>query len=207
MTHLPFNWDILCSIFWSKIMFSLCVPATKEKWTLFLNHRNRKVIGGKHNVLVQCTRPIWCCPLKPFQMRYFVVHFWSKIMFFVGATTVKCILFLNHRNRKVVGDKHNILVHCVNVCAHDPSGVFFCNLFKWDILWFIISDHESCYFCVCNNSKVVGDKHNVLVHYVNVCAPLIYLVLSSATLANEIFCRSLFLIQNHVVVCVPAITL
>ena len=75
-------------------------------------------------------------------------------MFFVGATTVKCLLFLNHRNRKVVGDKHNILVHCVNVCAHDPSSVFFCNLFKWDILWFIISDHESsCYFCVCNNKQ------------------------------------------------------
>ena len=59
-----------------------------------------------------CTQPIWCCPLQPFQMGYFVfVHFWLKIMSFVRATAVKRILFLNHRNRKVVGGKHNILGH------------------------------------------------------------------------------------------------
>ena len=43
-------------------------------------------------------------------------------MFFVGATAVNQILFLNHRNRKVVGSKHNVLVHYVDVSAPDPSG-------------------------------------------------------------------------------------
>ena len=79
-------------------------------------------------------------------MRYFVVHFWSKIMLqvvCVPSTTVpsppaKWILFLNHRNRKVVGGKHNVLIHYLDICAPDPSSVVLCNLFIWDILWFII---------------------------------------------------------------------
>ena len=44
---------------------------------------------------------------------------------------------------------------------------------------------------------MVGDKHNVLIHYVNVSAPD-PAVLTSATLSNEIFCGSLFLVKNHV---------
>ena len=39
----------------------------------------------------------------------------------VPAITAKRILFLNHRNRKVVGGKHNVLVHYLNVCAPDPA--------------------------------------------------------------------------------------
>ena len=50
---------------------------------------------------------------------------------------------------------------------------------------------------------MVGGKHNVLLHYVDVYAPT-HLVLSSVTISNEIFCCSLFLIQNHVIIiCVP----
>ena len=30
-----------------------------------------------------CIQPIWCCPVQPSQMRYFVVHFWLKILFFL----------------------------------------------------------------------------------------------------------------------------
>ena len=29
--------------------------------------------------------PIWCCPLQPFYLRYLVVHFWSKILFYFCA--------------------------------------------------------------------------------------------------------------------------
>ena len=29
-----------------------------------------------------CNQPIWCCPLQPFQMRYFVVHFYQKSCYF-----------------------------------------------------------------------------------------------------------------------------
>ena len=48
---------------------------------------------------------------------------------FLGATTAKSISFLNHRNRKVVGGKHNVLVHYVDASASDPSGVVHCNPF------------------------------------------------------------------------------
>ena len=145
--------EIFCVHFWPKIMLFFCVPTTKARWILFLNHRNRKMVGGKHNVLLHnvnacahltqlvlfsatlsneifcgsflvqnhvvicvpttsakriffqqphkqkscgrqtecsstlceylCTWLIWCCHLKPSQMRYFVVHLWSKILLFV----------------------------------------------------------------------------------------------------------------------------
>ncbi|OEU07938.1 hypothetical protein FRACYDRAFT_250570 [Fragilariopsis cylindrus CCMP1102] len=70
--------------------------------------------------------------------------------------------------------------------------------------------------CLCSGGKnnksgdeeppgMVEGKHNVLVHYIiDVSAPY-HLVLSSATVSNEIVCCPLFLIENHVV-CVPAIT-
>ena len=50
-------------------------------------------------------------------------------------------------NKDVVGGKHNVLVHYVDVCAPDSSGVVLCNPFKCDVLLFI-SDQKSCYFCV-----------------------------------------------------------
>jgi hypothetical protein len=67
--------------------------------------------------------------MEPFYMRYFVFHFWSKIMFFVCATTVEQIIFLDHMNRKLVGGKHNVIVYYVNVCAPDPPDVVVWNPF------------------------------------------------------------------------------
>ena len=34
-----------------------------------------------------CTWPSWCCPMEPFHMRYFVVHFDWKSCYFVRGTT------------------------------------------------------------------------------------------------------------------------
>ena len=56
-----------------------------------------------------------------------------------------------------------------------------------------------------NYGETVGGTHNVLVHTMLLIMHQSYLVLSSATLSNEIFCYSV-LIKNHTV-CVPAITL
>ena len=53
----------------------------------------------------------------------------ENLVIFFGATTAKSISFLNHRNRKVVGGKHNVLVHYVDASASDPSGVVHCNPF------------------------------------------------------------------------------
>ena len=51
-------------------------------------------------------------------------------MLFVLAIAVKQILFLNHKNRKNVGGKDNVLVRYVNVCAPDLVGVVLWNPFK-----------------------------------------------------------------------------
>jgi hypothetical protein len=45
-------------------------------------------------------------------------------------TTVDCNLFNNHRNKKVVGGKHNVIVHYVDASAIDPEGVVLCNPFS-----------------------------------------------------------------------------
>ena len=58
----------------------------------------------------------------------------KNLVIFVCLTAAKQILFLNHRNGKVVGGKHNVLVHYLNASAPDPSDVFLCYPFKCDIL-------------------------------------------------------------------------
>ena len=87
------------------------------------------------------------------------------------TTLAKQILSCNHSNKKVVGGKHNVLIHYVNATL---SNEILCGSF-------LIKNHVV--ICVpttlakqilsCNhmNKKVVGGKHNVLVYYVNVCAP------------------------------------
>ena len=89
-----------------------------------------------------CTWPIWCCSMEPFYMRYLVVHFDQKSCYLlicsVPTTLANQFFFCNHRNRKVVGDKHNVLIHFSKANAPEPSGVVSCNTFKWDILWFIL---------------------------------------------------------------------
>ena len=69
------------------------------------------------------------------------------------STTAKWISFPNHKNRKLVKGRNNVLVNYVNASAPNPSSAAHCNSFKWDILCFI-SDWKLCYFCVCNNSEM-----------------------------------------------------
>ena len=78
----------------------------------------------------------------------------------------------------------------MDAMAPDPSGVVLCNPFKWDVLLFIlIKNHVVCVPSTTANRisfrnhrhrKIVGGKHNVLVHYVDASA-LAHLVLSSAS--------------------------
>ena len=117
----------------------------------------------------------------------------------VPSTTAKWTSFLNYNNRKDVGGKHNIKALYVDATAPDPAGAVLCNPFKWDILLFIlIGNHVVCvpsttakWITFLNHRfrKVVGGKHKVLILYVDFVHPT-HLVLSSATLSNEIFCCS-----------------
>ena len=47
----PFKWDILYS-FLFKNHLVVFVPSTTVEWISFCNQMNRKVVGGKHNVLL-----------------------------------------------------------------------------------------------------------------------------------------------------------
>ena len=76
----------------------------------------------------------WCCPLQPFQMRYFVFISNQKSCYLCAYHIGKHISFRNHMNKKVVVGKHNVLVHYGDISEPDPSGVVVCNPFKWDIL-------------------------------------------------------------------------
>ena len=48
----------------------------------------------------------------------------------VPSTTAKQILFSNHRNRSVVGGKHNVLIYHLDASALNPYSVVLCNTFK-----------------------------------------------------------------------------
>ena len=100
-----------------------------------------------------CIQPIWYCCLQSFQIRYFVVCLFliqNHVFFCVPATKAKWILFLNHRNRKVVRGKHNVLIHYADASAPDPSGFVLCNTFKWDILLCVQHIHfKSLKYVLC----------------------------------------------------------
>ena len=118
--------------FWSKMVFFLCVPATKAKCILFLNYRNRKVVGGKHNILVHyvdvCAPNLFVavfCNFFKWDILWLVLI--KNLVICVPASTAKWILFRNHRNRKVVGGKHNVLIHYADASAPDPKSIALCN--------------------------------------------------------------------------------
>ena len=143
----PSKWDILYS-FLIKNQVVVFVPSTPAKWISFHNQRKRKVVGGKHNVLVfyvnaSASNPsgsIFCKPFKWDILYSFLIK--NHVVVSVPFTPAKWIAFHNHRYRIVGGSKHNVLVLYVSASACNPSGVVFCNPFKWDILYsFLIKNH------------------------------------------------------------------
>ena len=179
----PFTWDFLWIITIKNHI--ICVP----KWILFLKHRNRKVVGGKHNVLVHCVNV--CAPdlagvviWNSFTWYFFGSLLSKNLVIFVRATTVKWILFLNHMYRKVVGGTHNVLVRYMDISAPNPSGVVVCNPFKWDVLCsFLIKNHVV--FCVPatkakwiwflnhRNRKFAVGKHNLHILFDHYTSPIV----------------------------------
>ena len=109
----PFKWDILCS-FLIKNHLVVLVPSITVKWISFCNRSNRKVVGGKHNVLLLCVDAnapdpsgfVLCKPFKWDILCSFLIE--NLAIFLPSITTVNQISFRNHSNRKVVGGKHNV---------------------------------------------------------------------------------------------------
>ena len=100
-----------------------------------------------------------CFLLQPFYLRCFVVHFWLKKSgcCCVRASKAKQIVSINHMDRKVVGGKFNVLVHYVDDCLPNLSGVVFCNPSIWDILLFISGQKSA--FSPFKNSKMNSETY------------------------------------------------
>ena len=116
-----------------KNLVIICVPATKGKWILFLNHKDRKDVGGKHNALVHYVDASAPTHLvlssATLSNEIFCGTFLIKnLVICVPTTLAKRIFFHNHMYKKVVGGKHNVLVHYVDDCAPNLSGVVLYNI-------------------------------------------------------------------------------
>ena len=123
-----------------------------------------------------CYDVVCVCTFKLFlQMRLLFINFLVKnLVVCVRASTAEQILFLNHRNRKVVGGTHNVLVHYVDGCAPHLhlSGVVLCNPFIWDnlVLFFLPRQQNES-----QNKPMVGVCYiETLIHHLHTTFVKIY---------------------------------
>ena len=94
---------------------------------------NKKVVGGKHNVLINymmdasalnSSGAVLCNPFK-WDILWFILI--ENLVICVPTTLAKLILFHNHPNKKVVGGKQNLLLlHYVDASAIN----LFCALYS-----------------------------------------------------------------------------
>ena len=80
----PFKWDILWFISgWKSNYFCACNNSKKNfiPWPQGQESCRRQTQCSSTLCWWLYTQPIWCYPLQPFQMRYFVVHFDQKSCF------------------------------------------------------------------------------------------------------------------------------
>ena len=91
------------------------------------------MVGDKHNVLVHyknvCSPDqsgvVVCNPFKWDVLCSFLIE--NHAVFCVPAITEKWIFPLNYRNRKVVGDTQDVLIHYVDISAPNLFGVVLWN--------------------------------------------------------------------------------
>ena len=141
--------------FWSKILlFSLC--GCNNSKTNFILQLQEQKCGRRQTQYFRtlcenlCTWLSWCCPLQPFQMRYFVVlSFWSKILIFslCGCNNSKMNFILQPQEQK----SGRRLAQCSS-----PLSECLCTWLSWccplqpfQMRFFVVHfDQKSCYFCV-----------------------------------------------------------
>ena len=124
--------EIFCCPFCQKIMLFVYLPHQQNTY----HSATTKVEKLQEaNTMLQYTMWMFVHPTHlvlscaTLSNKIFCCSFLIKILFFVCVHQQQNDFFLNHKNRKVVGGKHNILVHYVYVCALDPSGAVLCNPF------------------------------------------------------------------------------
>ena len=134
LTHLVLSYgtllyEIFCCSFW----MNSCP-----------NHRYRKVVGGTHNVLGPstvcgwlCTKTIWCCHLKPFYMRYFVVHFdWKSCFCFCAFHTSKLNFILQPQEQESC---KRLTQYSSTLCfCYCTQPIWCCPLYPFQMSYFVI---------------------------------------------------------------------
>ena len=141
---------------WYFVLVDECVaysPLMTDSDNLF-DFNTRKYV--REYVLVVCTTTVmsWYCVHTVCACVHSSCFFrWDILLFISGrksgcvcvcALTAKQISFLNHRNRKVVGGAHNVLVHYIDDFEPNLSGVVLCNPFIWFLLLFISKHTHIC---------------------------------------------------------------
>ena len=132
---------IFCGSFWLKVLFLCACHISKMN---FIPQPQKQKSGRRHTKCSSSlcewlgTQPIWCCPLRPLQMRYFVVHFDQKSCYFCAC----------HKN------KMNFIPqpHEQKSCRRQPqcsSTVFKC-LCTWAIWCCPLQPFQMRYFVVCS---------------------------------------------------------
>ena len=97
------------------------------------------MVGGKHKVLVyhvNASAPdleglVLCNTLS--NEIFYGSSLIENLVVCVPSTTVDCNLFCNHRNKKVVGGKHNVLVYHVDASTPGPEDPVLCNTLSNEI--------------------------------------------------------------------------
>ena len=95
----------------------------------------------------------------------------------VPSTTAKQILFSNHRNRSVVGGKHNLLVYHLDASALNPYSDVLCNTFKYSfvIYWQLLRGTLKGNTLECSTDNKAENQNQLIKYQKNeierVCTP------------------------------------
>ena len=183
----------LCACHKSEINFT---PQPQEKKSCRRRTQYSSTLFG-----CLCTLPIWCCPLQPFQMRYFVVHFDSKSCCLCAFLNSEMNFIPQPQEKKscrrqtqcsitLCGCQCNQPIWC---CPLKPIQMRYFVFHFWSkiMLLFLCLPHQQNEFHSGTTSTEKLQEANTMFQYYNqMLVHPTHLVLSSTTISNEIFCCS-----------------
>ena len=108
---------------------------TSRKMLLFDQGESLYVVSifTVRRLILLCHDAVCVCTFK-----LFLLKIWLFLCVCI-ISTAKQIVFLNHRNRQVVGGTNNVLIHYADDYSPNLSGVVLCNPFICNILLLFIN--------------------------------------------------------------------
>ena len=174
---------ILCCSFISGPT-SCCLCAFHNSGLYFTQQPQEQKSGRRQlqgsNALFRCQyiQLIWGCPLQPFQIRYFVVLFWSKILLFVCLPQQQIVFYSTTTGTKKWQKATTIFQYTIGMLVHPAQKVLSSATLSNEIFCgsSLVINHFVCVPSAtadCNlfnnhrNKNVVKGNYNVLVYYCN----------------------------------------